>query len=117
MAAHSNIPLLPRHRRTSAAYSVGVVVYFPCWPTVLNPPLSSAGRITIGDGRASLSMDPDIDGSYGYQQPATGAVQFAVSLVILGWMLAPGVDRMWRIAMLLPWWGAAAGFFQWRDKT
>ncbi len=48
---------------------------------------------------------------------AAGVVQFALGLVVLGIMLAARVDTGWRVALLLPFWGAAVGFLQWRDKT
>ena len=80
--------------------------------------LGSGAEQTPGDdSRPNELCVPNISPAERRKRLLAGAVQFAVSLVILGWMLAPGVDRMWRIAMLLPWWGAAAGFFQWRDKT
>jgi hypothetical protein len=46
-----------------------------------------------------------------------GAIQFAVALIVLGVFLGLGVDRWWRLVVFAPFWGAAAGFFQWRDKT
>ena len=39
-------------------------------------PLATAGRITISDGRASFTMDPDDDRSYGYAPPAGEEVRF-----------------------------------------
>jgi hypothetical protein len=48
---------------------------------------------------------------------ASGVIMFAVSLAILLALLATGVDRWWRLPLLLLFWGAAAGFFQWKDKT
>jgi len=32
-------------------------------------------------------------------------------------LIATGADRGWRLTLLLLFWGAASGFFQWRDKT
>jgi hypothetical protein len=48
---------------------------------------------------------------------AGGVVMFLVSLVILGALLAFGVSRWWRLALLPFFMGASSGFFQWRDKT
>ena len=48
---------------------------------------------------------------------AAGAVQFVISLAILAALLATSADRWWRLPLLLLFWGAATGFFQWRDKT
>jgi hypothetical protein len=47
----------------------------------------------------------------------SGVVMFVVSVAILLALLATGVDRWWRLPLLLLFWGAATGFFQWRDKT
>jgi hypothetical protein len=44
-------------------------------------------------------------------------VQFGISLAVLASLIATGVNRWWRLLLLLPFWAAAAGFFQWRDKT
>ncbi len=46
-----------------------------------------------------------------------GVVQFAITLAILAALIATGADRWWRLPLLLLFWGAASGFFQWRDKT
>jgi hypothetical protein len=45
-----------------------------------------------------------------------GIVQSAIaSLVAAG--LRATVNRWWRLAVFPLFWGAAAGFWQWRDKT
>ncbi len=46
-----------------------------------------------------------------------GIVQFIITLAILATLIALGVDRWWRLPLFLLFWGAATGFFQWRDKT
>lgn len=46
-----------------------------------------------------------------------GIIQFVISLVILGAMLYFDVHKLWRLTLILPFGAAAAGFFQWRDKT
>jgi hypothetical protein len=46
-----------------------------------------------------------------------GITQFVITLAILGIMLAFGVDRLWRLPLLLLFWAAAVGYFQARDKT
>lgn len=46
-----------------------------------------------------------------------GVLQFAVALAVLAILTATGADRFWRLLLFLPFWGAATGFFQWRDKT
>ncbi len=47
----------------------------------------------------------------------SGVVIFVVTLAILAALLLTGVDRWWRIALFIPFWGSTVGFFQWRDKT
>jgi len=46
-----------------------------------------------------------------------GVIQFAITLAILAALIATGADRLWRLPLFLLFWGAASGFFQWRDKT
>jgi fatty acid desaturase len=46
-----------------------------------------------------------------------GAIQFAAAIAILAALIVTGVDRWWRLPLFLLFAGAAAGFFQWRDKT
>jgi hypothetical protein len=48
---------------------------------------------------------------------AGGVITFVISLAILAALWATGADRGWRLALLPLFWGATAGFFQWRDKT
>ncbi len=48
---------------------------------------------------------------------AGGVIMFVISLAVLAALIATGADRWWRLALLPLFWGAAAGFFQWRDKT
>jgi len=31
--------------------------------------------------------------------------------------MVTGAGRLWRLSLLVPFWGAASSFFQWRDKT
>ena len=46
-----------------------------------------------------------------------GIVQFVITLAILATLLATGADRLWRLPLFLLFWGAASGYFQWRDHT
>ena len=48
---------------------------------------------------------------------ASGVIGMALGLAILAVLLATGADRLWRLALLPVFWGAASGYFQWRDKT
>ena len=46
-----------------------------------------------------------------------GLVQLAVALMIFAILVGVDADRAWRLILFLPFWGAAAGVFQWLDKT
>ena len=46
-----------------------------------------------------------------------GIIFFAVALVILAALLAGGAARPWRLLLFLPFWVAALGYFQAREKT
>jgi hypothetical protein len=46
-----------------------------------------------------------------------GAVELVLGLAILAALMAFGADRGWRLVLLVVFWGAATGFFQWRDRT
>ena len=46
-----------------------------------------------------------------------GIVQFVITLSILAVLLAFGVDKTWRLLLVLPFTAAATGYFQARDKT
>ena len=47
----------------------------------------------------------------------SGLIQLGFSLVVLTALVVRGMNRWWRLPLLLSFWGATAGFFQWRDKT
>ena len=46
-----------------------------------------------------------------------GVIGFVIALVILAVLIAGGADRLWRLPLFLLFFGAANGYFQWRDKT
>jgi hypothetical protein len=46
-----------------------------------------------------------------------GIQQFVVTIVILGAMMALGVNHFWRLPLLFMFWAAATGYFQAKDKT
>jgi hypothetical protein len=74
-----------------------------------NPPAggSDTGEICI----------PNISPRERRKRLAGGVIQFLFSLVVFAVLIAVGVDRWWRLILLPMFWGAAVGFFQWRDKT
>ena len=47
----------------------------------------------------------------------SGVVMFVVSVAVLAALVASGAGRWWRLVLFPLFWGAAVGFFQWRDKT
>lgn len=46
-----------------------------------------------------------------------GVIGFVIALVVLAVLIASGADRLWRLPLFLLFFGAANGYFQWRDKT
>jgi hypothetical protein len=46
-----------------------------------------------------------------------GAIPFVIGLVMLAVLAGTRADRWWRLMLLPLFWGAAVGFFQWRDET
>ena len=46
-----------------------------------------------------------------------GVIPFVIALVLLGWMISMDADRLWRLPLFFLFSAAAAGYFQWRDKT
>jgi len=46
-----------------------------------------------------------------------GIISFAVGLVLLAILMATGANRWFRLPLLLVFWAAATGYFQWHDKT
>lgn len=47
----------------------------------------------------------------------SGLIMFAIGLGALAGLLAIGINPLWRLALFPVFFGAGAGFFQWRDKT
>ncbi len=47
----------------------------------------------------------------------SGVVELVIAIPILAWLLAIHADRLWRLPLFLLFGAAAAGYFQWRDKT
>ena len=46
-----------------------------------------------------------------------GVTGFVIALVVLAVLIAISADRLWRLPLFLLFFGAANGYFQWRDKT
>jgi len=47
----------------------------------------------------------------------SGVIGFVIALVVLAVLIASGADHLWRLPLFLLFFGAANGYFQWRDKT
>ena len=59
----------------------------------------------------------NIDTAGRRQRLAAGIVQLVFGLGVLGVLLAVHASLWWRLPLLFVFWGAAVGFFQWRDRT
>lgn len=60
---------------------------------------------------------PNINREERRKRLAVGIAALVVALAALLVMLTINVSRWWRLALLPLFWGAASGYFQWRDKT
>lgn len=47
----------------------------------------------------------------------SGLAALVIAIALLAFLLIIGAARWWRLLLFLPFWGAAIGFFQWRDET
>ena len=72
---------------------------------------------TGGSGTGEEVCVPNISTRERRKRLAGGVMVFVISLAVLAALIATGADRGWRLTLLLLFWGAASGFFQWRDKT
>jgi hypothetical protein len=60
---------------------------------------------------------PNISTAERRKRLMAGVVELVIGLAILSALMAFGVDRWWRLPLLLVFWGASSLFFQWRDHT
>ena len=60
---------------------------------------------------------PNINAKEQRKRLLFGVIAFVIGLAVLAAMMLSGIDRLWRLPLFLLFWGAAIGFFQWRDKT
>ena len=72
--------------------------------------------MTVPDSEGAVCI-PNISTDERRKRLIGGAVQLAVALVVFVGLWITGLDRWWRLILLVPFWGAASGFFQWREKT
>ncbi len=66
---------------------------------------------------ASQVCIPNIDTAGRRQRLIAGVVPLVIGLGLLGGLLALHASPLWRLPLLFMFWGAAIGFFQWRDRT
>ncbi len=60
---------------------------------------------------------PNISTAQRRKRLMSGVVGLVIGLAVLAALMAFGVDRWWRLPLLIVFWGAATGYFQWRDRT
>jgi hypothetical protein len=70
-----------------------------------------------GGSETDETCIPNINPREGRKRLAGGIILFVMSLAVLAALITFGAERGWRLVLLPLFWGAAAGFFQWRDKT
>lgn len=71
-----------------------------------------------GEGQKDSSgCVPNISRQERKRRLLVGLFTFFVSLIALALLVIIGADRGWRVATFFLFFGAAVGFFQWRDKT
>ena len=86
--------------------------------TVLSPGSSQdAGQTPTGGSEMGEECVPNINSRERRKRLAGGVIAFVISLAVLAVLMTTGADRWWRLALLPLFWGAASGFFQWRDRT
>jgi hypothetical protein len=59
----------------------------------------------------------NIDTAGRRQRLMAGIIQLVIGAGLLAVLLALHANPLWRLPLLLVFWGAAVGFFQWRDRT
>lgn len=80
-------------------------------------PDQSAPTLTPLDVPSSQLCIPNINTSERRKRLLGGLVELVIGLGLWAALLTLGVSRWWRLALLPVFWGAAAGYFQWRDRT
>ena len=76
-----------------------------------------AGNLPANSPDSGDICIPNISPRERRKRLAGGVIQLLISLVVFAVLIAVGADRWWRLILLPMFWGAAGGFFQWRDKT
>ncbi|MGB8648464.1 MAG: hypothetical protein WCF84_24725 [Anaerolineae bacterium] len=90
---------------------------------MVNPPIELQGTDPVKrglpqkDSGAGTLCIANISPRERRRRLIAGVVPFVIALAILGTLMAFGVNRLWRLPLLLLFLAATIGFFQWRDKT
>ncbi len=79
--------------------------------------ISEEVEILAGHSEAGEVCIANISARERRKRLMAGVIQLLISLVVLAALMVTGVDRLWRLGLFFLFWGAATGFFQWRDKT
>lgn len=66
---------------------------------------------------ASAVCIPNLSPHERTKRLVAGSIPFVIGLVVLAVLVGTRADRWWRLMLLPLFWGAAVGFFQWRDET
>lgn len=69
------------------------------------------------DDERSQSCVANIDTAGRRRRLIAGIVQLLIGAGILAALLAAHASPLWRLPLVFVFWGAAVGFFQWRDRT
>jgi hypothetical protein len=77
----------------------------------------TTGHIPIGDSGTDEICIPNISTRERRKRLAGGAIAVVMALGILVLLIASGASVWWRLVLFPLFFGAASGFFQWRDKT
>ena len=78
---------------------------------------SAGGPGASRPGEAGANCVSNISPAEQRKRLASGVIGVVLGVAILAVLLFAGADRLWRLALLPVFWGAASGYFQWRDKT
>ncbi len=76
-----------------------------------------AGQTPTGNSETDEVCIPNISTRERRKRLTGGAIMFVISLAVLAALMTGHADRGWRLVLFPLFWGAAVGFFQWRDKT
>ena len=81
---------------------------------IVDQPIVSDSDIDHSIGAVCI---PNISTAERRKRLTFGIVAFAISLALLAVLMTTGTSRLWRLPLLLLFWAASSGYFQWRDKT